>query len=626
MTASEPENMQTNSVHQVDSITEEVLRNKFESIADEMQSTLIRSAYSAVIKESEDATSGLFNAEGRTIAQATANPGHHGMLIPAIKAILNEYPVEEMAPEDVYLFNDPFHGDDDAGGTHLPDITIIKPIFHDGEVIAIGATMGHHQDIGGMAPSSMPPNATEIYQEGLRLQPLKLHDEGEPNETVLEIIRKNVRIPEIVQGDLNAQISALNIADRRLQEVVEEYGSATILQAFDQLIAHAEQRTRDQLEEFPDGEYSFVDFLDDDGITHHDPIRLEITVEIDGSDVHVDCTGTDDQVEGPFNAVPSAAMSNVYYMMGALTAPKLRPNAGTFEPVSAHFPEGSILNPRPPAAVNARSTTLKRLTDVLLGAFAQAVPERIPAAGCRPFATLSFGGTRDDHSSWIFSEFPVGGNGGQPMQDGTDFVHKDTTNPTSMEAEPTEMVFPVRVRGFSLWEDSAGAGRYRGGFGCRKRFEMLADDISLSHRRDRHDTQPWGLNGGRSAPTCKTIIERSSGEIEEIPSKVQGRLDAGDVLDLYCSGGGGYGDPRARPIEEVQTDLDAGVISPQHAEEAYGVVVDDDDGQIDREATDDQRPDVEYDPHIEPGEITIDRGILPESIDPRGEHRTSVYF
>lgn len=565
----------------LDEITQSVLRHRFDSIADEMETTLIRSAYSSIVKEAQDASAALFDPQGRTIAQAMAIPAHLGMMVPAIDRIIEAFPPEEMEPDDVYLMNDPYDG-----GTHIPDITVVKPIFNEDQVIALGATMAHHQEMGGMTPGSLPPNATEIYQEGLRLPPMQYQDRGKVNETLVDLIETNVRTPYTTLGDLRAQVSAASIAERRLEAVAAEYGNTTFQAAVDTVIEHAETLTRREIREIPDGEYSFHDFIDDDGVDIHEPIKIAATVTVDGSELHVDFTGTGEQARGPVNSVPAATLSGVYYVVRAVTDPTIPNNAGCFAPVEITMPEGSLVNPKPPAPVNARSLTVKRIVDVLFGALAEALPETVPAAGNGQLLSHRFSSI-DDGEQWIYGEVGAGGSGARPTKDGLDCIDTDITNCMNTPVEATEMAAPIRIHRYDLWLDSGGPGRYRGGLGYRKQFEMLTDDVTFTHRRDRHDFQPWGLHGGRPAPTCKTLIRRTDGAVESIPSQDTVSLQAGDIVDVHTTGGGGHGPPTDRPVEAVERDLAEDRISEAVASEEYGVVID--SGEVDRAATERRR-------------------------------------
>jgi len=585
----------------VDEITQSVLRHKLESIADEMETTLIRSAYSSIVKEAQDASAALFDPEGRTLAQAMAIPAHLGMLVPAIERILAEFPPEGMAPDDVYLMNDPYDG-----GTHIPDITVAKPIFAAGQVVALGATMAHHQEMGGMTPGSLPPTATEIYQEGLRLPPLQYHDRGEVDETAVALIEKNVRTPDSTLGDLRAQVSSVTTGEHRTGEVVANHGVDDFFEAIEGSIDRAETLTRSELAEIPDGTYSFYDYIDDDGVEQGQPYRIEATATVEGTDLHVDFTGTDTQATGPVNSVPSATLSAVYYVVRAITDPTIPNNAGCFAPVSVTMPEGTLVNPRPPAPVNARSLTVKRLVDVLFGAFARAVPERVTAAGNGQLLSHRFSGFNGDEQ-WIYGEVGAGGSGARSTEDGLDCIDTDVTNCMNTPVEATEVASPIRIRRYDLWQDSGGPGRQRGGLGYRKRFEMLEDGVTFTHRRDRHDFQPWGLQGGRPAPTCRTVVRRTDGTTESLPSQAVVSLDAGDVVDVYTTGGGGYGPPSERSVEALRRDLREETVSPEAAESDYCVVLD--DGDVDEEATRRRREQAEA-----ADDDLVDRGDFPAPV------------
>jgi N-methylhydantoinase B/oxoprolinase/acetone carboxylase alpha subunit len=446
--------------------------------------------------------------------------------------------------------------------------------------------MAHHQEMGGMTPGSLPPNATEIYEEGLRLPPLQYHDRGEVNGTLVDLIETNVRTPYTTLGDLRAQVSATTIAERRLSSIADEYGNDTLQDAVERIIEHAETLTRGRIREIPNGEYTFHDFIDDDGVNIHQPIRIEATVTVDESSLNVDFTGTGEQARGPVNSVPSATLSGVYYVVRAVTDPDIPNNAGCFAPVTITMPEGTLINPKPPAPVNARSLTVKRIVDVLFGALAEALPEQIPAAGNGQLLSHRFSSINGGEQ-WIYGEVGAGGSGARPTIDGLDCIDTDITNCMNTPVEATELAAPIRIKRYDLWQNSGGPGRYRGGLGYRKQFEMLTDDVTFTHRRDRHDFQPWGLHGGSPAPTCRTFIRRTSDEVKSLPSQATVTLDTGDIVDVHTTGGGGYGPPTERPITMVERDLQQDRITTSTAESEYGVVVA--DGAIDRAASEQRR-------------------------------------
>ena len=359
------------SASQLDPITIEVTRHKLEGIANEMQSTLLRSSFSPIVKEGLDASAGLFTSDGQTLAQACAIPIHLATLIPVLRKIIETFPPDRMHPDDTFLLNDPY-----TGGTHLPDIAIVQPIMHQGRLIAFSAAMTHHQDMGGMSAGSVPTNATEIYQEGLRLPPLKLRDAGVMNDTLVAIIRQNVRIPDTVMGDINAQLAACRIGARRVSELAERNGHNALNAIFAELLQRSETMTRQALARIPDGTYRYVDWLDNDGIELDKPIRIEVAVTLRDASIHIDFTGTSPQVRGPMNCVPSGSLAAACFAIRALTDPAIPTNAGCFRPISLHLPEGSLVNPREPAPVNARTSTIKRIAGAIISALAEVLPDQ----------------------------------------------------------------------------------------------------------------------------------------------------------------------------------------------------------------------------------------------------------
>ena len=357
-----------------DPITLEVVRNKLDGIANEMQSTLVRSSFSPIVKEGLDASASLFTLEGETLAQATAIPIHLATLIPVVRTMLGKYPVPSMREGDIYIMNDPYRG-----GTHLPDIALVMPIFAGGRPIALSAAMTHHQDVGGMSPGSVPPNATEIFQEGIRIPPLKYRDAGEINQTLVDMLCLNVRVPETFMGDLNAQIAACSIGARRVAELAERYGTNRLPAITGELLARSEQLVRRAIERLPDGRHSYVDWLDNDGVALDELVRIEVAAEIAGDRVIIDFTGTSPQLRGPFNCVPSGAYAGAYFAVLAMSDPSIPINGGCFRPIELVLPEGTLVNPREPAPVNSRTSTIKRIAGTIIGALREARPENAPA-------------------------------------------------------------------------------------------------------------------------------------------------------------------------------------------------------------------------------------------------------
>jgi N-methylhydantoinase B len=553
----------------MDPILLEVLRNKFDAIADEMEITLLKSAYSSIVKEGLDASAAIFDASGDTIAQATAIPIHLGALIFGVKRMLRAFPAAQMAQGDLYLLNDPYDG-----GTHLPDLILVVPIVADGRTVALACTMCHHQEIGGKTPGSVPTDATEIYQEGLIIPPCRLAREGRMDESLLEIIRRNVRIPDIIIGDLMAQVAAGRLAGTRMGELFARHGVTEVLKAVEELYARSEAMTRRHIAALPDGTYRFVDYMDNDGIDLDRRVRVEVAVTVRGSTLTFDFTGTSPQVRGPFNCVPSSTMAAVYYAVRAMTDPDIPNNAGCFRPVEAILPPGTLVNPKPPASVSGRTATVKRLADAILGALVKALPSRIPAAGCGTLLVMALG-RRDPRTgrAFVASELGAGGMGARPEKDGIDGVETDVSNCMNIPVEAVEMEFPIRIGRCRLWGDSAGAGRWRGGLGLEKVFEATRAELTVSHRGERFSTAPWGLFGGRPARNGNAFVLRRDGSREAVPSKQVLTLGTGEGLHVFIAGGAGHGDPLERDAERVRADVLDRRVSIEAAGEDYGVVL-----------------------------------------------------
>ena len=539
-----------------DPITLEVVRNKLDGIANEMQSTLLRSSFSPIVKEGLDASASLFTLEGETLAQATAIPIHLATLIPVVRTVIGKFPVAEMSEGDVYVMNDPY-----LGGTHLPDVALVMPIFSRGRPIAFSAAMTHHQDVGGMSPGSVPTNATEIYQEGIRIPPLKYRDRGEVNRTLVDLLTLNVRVPETFLGDLNAQVAACSIGARRVGELAERYGANHLPAIAEELLARSERLARQAIGRIPDGRYRYVDWLDNDGVALDEPVRVEVAAEVAGDRVCVDFEGTSRQVRGPFNCVPSGAHAGVYFAVLAMTDPAIPINGGCFRPIELRLPEGSLVNPREPAPVNSRTSTIKRIAGAVIGALRQARPEDAPADAAAALHVLAFGGTREDGSPYVVGELIASGSGASRGRDGVDVIETDGSNCMNLPVEALEMDVPIRVRRSELRPDSGGCGEFRGGLGIRREYELLAGEVVFTHRGERHRRPAQGAAGGGPGACAHSVIRRADGTEEVIPSKTVVRLHPGDRVEVETAGGGGYGDPGARAAERRAADLAGGKVT-----------------------------------------------------------------
>ncbi|MEI2416259.1 hydantoinase B/oxoprolinase family protein [Orrella sp. JC864] len=549
----------------LDPVTVEVIRHKLEGIANEMESTLLRSSFSPIVKEGLDASASLFTVRGESLAQACAVPIHLATLIPIVETILREYPLAGMREGDVYIMNDPY-----LGGTHLPDIALVAPVFVAGEVIAFSATMTHHQDVGGMTPGSIPTNATEIYQEGIRIPPLKLFEAGQINQTLVSLLKLNVRIPDTFMGDINAQIAGCRIGARRLVELAGHYGMPLLHAVFEQLLSHSETLTRAQLRAIPEGVYRYVDWLDNDGIDLDQRVRIELAVTVKDGGMHVDFTGTSAQLRGPFNCVRSGTQAAAYFAVRALTDPEIPTNAGCFRPVSLHLPKGTLVNPEEPAPVGSRTATIKRVTGCILGAFKEALPTKVPADSAGVLLALAFGGKQPDGRPYVVGELITGGSGGSHRSDGVDVIETDASNCMNLPVEALELEAPIRVRRMALRPDSGGAGKFRGGLGLVKEFELLGESAVFTHRGERHYCAARGSAGGLSGACEVSEIVRASGQVETIPSKQVATLARGDRVIVRTPGGGGYGEPSERDRQALLDDIADGKVSAAQAAQLYG--------------------------------------------------------
>lgn len=551
-----------------DPVTLEVLRHRLDCIAEEMETTLLKSSCSPIVKEGLDASASIFTLDGTTLAQACAIPIHLGTLIPAVAEIIRVFPVEQMQPGDVMILNDPY-----CGGTHLPDFAVVMPVFAGHRPIALAATMTHHQDVGGKTAGSVPTDSTEIYQEGLRVPAVRWARAGVFDETLTTILRQNVRIPDIFLGDLHAQIAACKIAGVRLAESAARLGDNTILAAFQTLLDRSEAMTREALKKLPKGTWRHVDWLDNDGIELDKRIRVEVAVTLPGDGtVSFDLTGTSPQVKGPVNCVPSGSLAAACFAVRAVTDPTIPNNGGCFRPVSLKLPPASLVNPRAPAPVNARTATIKRITGCMLSALANAAPERVPAPNAGQLLVMAFGGLRKDGTPFVTGELLAGGSGAGNGFDGVDAVETDATNCMNLPAEAMELEAPIRINRWSLNTDSGGAGTWRGGLGQLKEFEVLADvedSISFSHRGERHFQPAAGMAGGASGACARSWITRADGREEVIQSKIVTRLAPGDRLVIATAGAGGYGPPEGRDRERLGEDVADGKVGQVAATKAY---------------------------------------------------------
>ena len=566
----------------MDPITLEVLRGQLDSAAEEMQVTLLKSSYSTIISESLDATSALFDREGNTVAQAVSIPIHLGVLAELGKRFAVAYPAGVAQAGDVYAINDPY-----SGGTHLPDIAVAAPVFHDNQLAGYVVTMTHHQDIGGSVPGSTAIKVHDHFAEGLRIPMIRLVKSGQRDNDIIALMMANSRTPDNIRGDLNAQMAACKTGVERFTSIFDHWGADSVNEGMDELLAYAERLTRKEIEKIPDGEYYFEDFMDDDGSSADaEPIPFRIKMTVKGSDIHFDFTGTGAQVKTAINNVPYSAISAVYYAIRTLTGDSAPNNDGCYRPVSVHMPKGSIVNPDFPAPINARAVCLRRVIDTVLGVMAQAIPDRMTAAHCGQSSLIHVGTVNKETGKRIVATVGgpwMGGMGARSNKDGIDVTDHDASNVFHMPIETSEAELPIRFRRVGLWTDSGGAGKWRGGLGYEEEFEWLDGEGTTTVRRDRHKFAPWGLQGGRGGPHCKTQLARAGSEPENLAPKGVFELCPGDRMLLWTTGSGGHGSPLERDPQRVLEDVLDGRISPTAAQNDYGVVVS--DGSVDEQQT-----------------------------------------
>ncbi|MFC2068667.1 hydantoinase B/oxoprolinase family protein [Chloroflexota bacterium] len=554
----------------INPFTLEVLRNKFDTITEEMQTVLRRSAYSSIIKEANDAGNTIFTVKGELVSQSPGCPSFLGMMIPAIQRILELFPPTEMKEGDIFIMNDPYEG-----GTHLPDITILMPIIHDSEMMAVNACIAHQSDMGGKFPGSKPMDATEIFQEGIIIPPLKLYDQGKVNHTLYKILEKNTRLFNIVGKDIEAMLAACRIGRRRVLSLCQQYGKDIILQCMAELLDRSELMTRKEIERIPDGTYSAVEYVDHDGVEVDKLIKIKVSVTIKGTDMTVSFNGTNPQTKGPANSTPGSTMASVYFSFRCITDPFLtiHNNAGCFRPIKLIIPKGSVINPLPPAPVNARMPTVAAVANAFLQAMSTALPAKVPAtsgfAGSPGFSGVDpLTGER-----FAFMDFLCAGVGANPIGDGVDGRSAVMNSCLNIPTEVIEMNFPIRVKKFSLWQDSGGAGKYQGGNGIIKVYEVTRGEVTIFHQNNYQKTAPSGIYGGEPSRKQETYILRNNGDKEPVSSKAMNILHAGDKLAIYVPGGGGFGKPKKRAPEAIKQDLIDGKISKAMAKEHYGFVM-----------------------------------------------------
>lgn len=553
---------------QFDAIAMEVFNNRMLSITESMAIHMMRSSYSSQIKERRDFSVGIFDGRGRLIAQGTHIPLHLGSLLGAVEALLERYTVDEMVEGDAFICNDPYL----AGGTHLPDITVITPVFIDGRVAAFAANIGHHSDVGGTVPGSISAKSRSIFEEGLRIPIIRIVRGGAIDEDLLNLIASNSRLDEERRLDLKVQIAVNIRGGDETRALFLRMGLDRAKAAIDDVLFYTAERLRRRVAALPAGKHSFTTWLDDDG-SGSDPLPIVATITLGGSELHIDFEGTGPQAQGALNVCRNALRATVYYCVKSLLDPELMANSGMFTAVNISAPKGTIVNPNFPGACGVRSITCQKIAGAVFGAFREVLPnERLIASSNDLLPSTSFSGTRADGSFYVCAETLGGGSGARYDGDGMDAIHVHVTNSLNLPTEAMENEFPLICEEYGLVADSGGAGRQRGGLGIARQVRALQDGTIYSARSDCYIHGAEGIAEGRTGGLSSLMRNPGRADQEVMPSKVAYIvLKAGESIRIQTPGGGGFGPCSERPMDRIARDIRDGTVTRPAAERDYGV-------------------------------------------------------
>jgi len=564
----------------LDPVTLAVLKGRLEQIADEMDATLFRSAFNPIIAEAHDASHGLYGAEdGETLVQGKAGlPIFVGVMAFAVKLVIDKTG-GAINDGDVYIFNDPYEG-----GTHLSDFKLVRPFFRDGRLFCYLASVGHWHDVGGNVPGNYNPVATESFQEGVLIPPVKLFDRGELVQDVVDIVQANSRQPGSLYGDLNGQINALDLGVRRLDALLDEYGDGVVAEALGELKARAARLMAANIEDLPDGTWSADDWLDNDGIDD-EPLKIALDLTIEGGRMKLDFSRCSPACAGPVNISRSTAIASCYVAIKHVFT-DVPANAGVLEPIDIVIPEGSLLAATAPRPVGGYTETILRIIDVFFVAIAEIAPDRVNGCAYGTINALSLAGHRADGRRWVMFSFFGGGHGGHPAGDGLNHGNAPISTATIPPVEIFEAAYPVVFTRWSLRPDSGGPGRHRGGLGAVYEIEVLEEEADVFLFGERGKYPPPGVAGGRPGALNKFTFEQDDGPHTppQVSKMVGIHITRGQTLHLETPGGGGYGDPFERDPASVANDVRLGYVSHKAARDEYKVVIDA-SGAVDEAAT-----------------------------------------
>ncbi len=551
----------------IDVITLEVIRNAAILISEEMGIVLRGTAYSPNIRDRADCTAAILNPEGELVAQAEHIPVHIGSMSVGVMNTMKFLEREgiDLEPGDVILTNDPY-----IAGTHLNDVLVLKPVFYEGDLVAIVANKAHHVDVGGIVPGSISSHAKDLLEEGLVIPPVKIIRKGVLDRDLVRILESNVRTPRYLKGDLMAQIAALNVGEKRVLELASKYGKDLLLKAWSMILNYAERYARNKVKELGiAGSYEAEDYLE---LSSGGLINIRARLTFRECEVEVDFSGSHKQVDEPINAVYGVTVAATTYALKSVIDPEMPINSGFYRVVKISAPLGSIVNPIPPAPVAAGNVeTSQRIVDVVFKALHKALPHMVPAASCGSMNNVMLGGIRSDGTRWTFYETIGCGSGARPSMDGVDGVHTNMTNTMNTPIEVIEHEYPLQVVMYSLRDDSEGPGKYRGGLGIIRAIKVLEDHITLTIVGERVLTRPWGLSGGYCGKSARYYVVKASGDVIELKSKSSITLDKGDVVYIETGGGGGFGNPCERDLMDILRDVLEGKVSIERASKKYCV-------------------------------------------------------
>ena len=550
----------------IDIISLEITWNNLKSIADESYITLMKSAFSTNIKERHDHSTAITNSRGKLIAQAeNALPAHLASMGGLIQHVIDEYG-ENIFEGDIFIANDPHV----AGGTHLPDINMAMPIFSKNQLMGFVANIVHHADVGGAAVGSMSGGLNEIYKEGLRIPLVRLYNKGKIVNDVFRLLLLNMRLSDERKGDLNAQISSCRLGVKRVKELISKHDEVYLNNTFEEILKRSKIRMQAAISKIPNGDYSFTDYMDDDGLNTKN-IKISVTIKKKGKKILFDFSDTDEQVEGNFNLTFNATQSSVCYSLKALLDPDLPNNSGIFDAIEIKIPKGSLLNCLSPASVALRLNTCQRVVDVVLGAFIEILPKKITGAANGANTSAVFAGINPNNGQrYVYLETLGGGMGGRYSKDGKDGVQVHLTNTSNLPVEAIEMEYPLRVEEYSFVENSGGAGKYRGGLGIRRIIRPIAHKCEFSGVGERFKHSPWGVFGGKPGKPGKFFIKHKNGKITKLSSKSSSIYTTEkDAIIMETPGAGGYGDPKKRSKENLLKDKISGKFSNSFIKKYY---------------------------------------------------------